>query len=242
MSACFSCHSLSESGKKYHIYYGAESFKPCAPGNYEEYNKKGISEQVVFDEVCICSNCIDKAEYNSMYKYAVKLWSAGARNPTGKKCCYRCRNISESRFCSHYKYAIPSWVKSFTNIEKIEPSLDLGPVKYTVYCKEWKPLSSIDSCSTGSLISQFRMGLYLATYYKQNRKKLKRFLFQDLFSCNNLIEEIQGFLNSNSNDNILGLSYYYLVYKPFRKYLKSNMHRIYCDKRTKIKDCAEALS
>ncbi len=47
MSACFSCHSLSESGKKYHIYYGAESFKPCAPGTYEEYNKKGISNRLI---------------------------------------------------------------------------------------------------------------------------------------------------------------------------------------------------
>ncbi len=242
MAACFSCHSLCENTKTYRVHYGAESLKTYAPGNYDEYNKKGISEQVVSDEVSICGNCRDKAGPVSMYKYAAKLWSEGAGNPTGTKSCYRCHFISESRFCNHYKIALPWWLKYFIDIGKIEPTIDLGPMKHMMYCNSWKSLSSIDENLLSSLKSQYRLGLYLVKYHKKIRKKLKGFLFRDVFSFHNFVDKIQGFFNSNSSDTLLGLSYSYLVYKPYRNILSSDIYRKYYDTITRLKHWAEALS
>jgi len=157
MVACFSCHSLCENPKKYRVYYGVESFKPYEPGNYDEYNKKAFSEQVVSDLVCICGDCADKAGSVNMQKYVLKLWVEGVSPKTGIKCCYRCHHVCKSRFCNHYKHALPGWVKYFIDIDKIEPTIDLGPVKHMIYCRDWKPLSSIDEKSSGSLKSQFQL-------------------------------------------------------------------------------------
>jgi len=242
MVACFSCHSLCENPKTYHVYYGVESLKPYAPGNYEAYNKKSISEQVVSEEVCICGDCTHKAEYGNMRKYANKLWLAGASHPAGIKSCYRCHHASESRFCNHYKYALPRWVKYFIDIDEIEPTIDLGPVKHMIYCKGWKPLSSTDENSSNSLKNEFQMGLYLIKYHKKIRKKLKTFLFQDLFSLNKFIDELQSFLNFNYPDSIFDRSYSYLFYNPYRDILKSNIYKKYCGTRAKLKIWAEALS
>jgi len=242
MVACFSCHSLCENPKTYRVYYGVESFKPYAPGNYDEYNKKAISEQVVSEEVCICGECTDKAGYVNRHEYVLKLWSAGVSHPTGIKCCNKCNHVSESRFCSHYKYAIPWWVKYFIDIDKIEPVIDLGPAKHTIHCKDWKPLSLIDEDSLDSLKSQFQMGIYLIKYYRNIRKKLKTFLFQDLFSFSNFVDETQSILNFNYPDSIFDRLYSYLFYKPYRDILESNIYKKYYDTREKLKDWAEALS
>jgi len=242
MPACFSCHSLSEKTKTYRVYYGAKSFKVYEPGNYEEYNKKAISEKVVSDEVRMCSKCMEKAGYHSKYQYAVKIWSQGVGQTTGLKCCHQCYHISESMSCDHYKYFIPWWVKHVIDIDKIEPVIDLSPVKHTVHCIGWKPLNSVNANSRDSLKCQFRMGFYLFRYYRKTRKKLKTFLFQDLFSLNEFIDEIQSFLSSNSAGSIIDRSYSRLVYRPYRNILGSNIYKKYCDTRAKLKDWAEALS
>ena len=52
-----------------------------------------------------------------MQKYALKLWVEGVNPKTGIKCCYRCRHLSEVRFCNQYKHALPWWVKYFIDIE-----------------------------------------------------------------------------------------------------------------------------
>jgi hypothetical protein len=240
MVACFSCHSLCENPKTYRVYYGVESSKPYAPGNYDEYNKKAFSEKVVSDEVCICRDCIDKAGSDNMRKYALKLWVEGVSPQTGIKCCYKCHHLTETRFCNHYKHALPWWVKYFIDIDKIEPSIDLGPVKQTIYCNDWKPLSEIDENSSDSLKRQFRMGLYLIKYYKTIRKDLKGFLFQDLFSFNNFVDEMCGFLKFNYPDTIFDRSYSHLFYKPYRDMLETNIYKKYYDTRAKLKDWAKA--
>lgn len=240
MVACFSCHSLCENPKTYRVYYGVESSKPYAPGNYDEYNKKGVSEQVVTDEVGICAACIEKAGSVNKQRYALKLWIASVNPQAGLKCCNRCHHISESKLCDHYKDAIPWWVKYLIDIDKIEPTIDLGPVKQKVYCRNWKPLSSTDEKASGSLKSQFRMGIYLIKYYEKIRKGLKRLLFQDLFSFNNFAVGVQNFLDFNYSDSIFDRLYSYLFYKPYRDILESNLFRKYYDTREKLKDWAEA--
>ena len=242
MPACLSCHSLCEKPKTYKIYYGTESFRPYAPGSYDEYNKKSISEQVVSDKVYICRDCANKAGDVNKNKHLVKLWTAGASNPKGIKSCYRCHHISESRFCNQYKYALPWWLKYFVDLDQIEYTIDLGPVRHMAYCRHWKPLSSVDKNSGSSLKSQFQMGLYLIKYYKNIRKKLKSFLFQDLFSLNHLADDIQRFLNSNSSASILDRAYSKLFYRPYRNFSESNFYKKYYTTRAKLKDWAEALS
>jgi hypothetical protein len=85
------------------------------------------------------------------------------------------------------------------------------------------------------------MGLYLIKYYKKIRKKLKTFLFQDLFSFMNFVEELQVFLNSNYSGSILDRSYSYLFYKPYRIFLESNLYKKYYSTRRKLKHWAKAL-
>jgi hypothetical protein len=226
--------------RTYRVYYGVESSKPYAPGNYDEYNKKNISEKVVFDEVCICSDCINKAGSVNIQKYALELWFKGRSPQAGIKCCYRCQHVSESRFCNHYKEALPWWVKYFIDTDRIELPLDLGPVKHMIYCNNWKPLTSIDAKASGSLKSRFRMGLYLIKYYKKIRKDSKRFLFQDLFSLGKFLDEIHGFLDFNYPDSIFDRSYSYLFYNPYKDILESNIYKKYYDKRAKLKAWAKA--
>lgn len=240
MVACFSCHSLCENPKKYRVYYGVESSKPYAPGNYDEYNKKGISELVVSDEVSICDDCIDNAGSLNKQRYALQLWLAGANHQSGIKSCYQCDHISDFRFCNHYKYVLPWWVKYVVDIDKIEPTVDLGPARRMIYCRGWKPGSSIDKKPSGSLKSRFRMGLYLIKYYKQIRKNLKRFLLQDLFSFTQFVEETKDLLNFNYPDTIFDRLYSSLFYKPYRNILNSNIYKKYHDTRAKLIDWAEA--
>lgn len=244
MAACFSCHSLCENPNIYRVYYGVESFKPYAPGNYDEYNEKAISEKVVSEKVYICIDCIAKAKkrYANIYKYVVKLWMARINHSAGIKCCYRCHHLSDSRFCEYYKYLLPWWVTYLIDTDKIEPTIDLLPVRKITYCKGWEPLSSLDENSLDSLKSQLLMAFYFIKYHNKSRVKLKSFLFNDLFSFNNFADEIKSFLNSNSSGSILDLSYSYLFYKPYRNILESNIYKKYYDTRAKLKDWAEALS
>jgi len=241
MVACFSCHSLCEEYKTYYIFYGSESLETYAPGDYSEYNKKAISEQVLSEEVSICSNCINKKKFVNKYKYAIKLWSESARHPQRAKSCSHCYHISETRLCSHYKYKIPWWISIFISTDKMEPTIDLRPVMHMIYCGGWKPQSYNDKNASDSLINRFRMGFYLIKYHKKIRKNLKSFLFQDLFSLGNFIDEIQGFLNSNPVGNVLGQPYYYLIFKPYSIFWETNIYKKYCDTRAKIKDWAEIL-
>jgi hypothetical protein len=233
---------LCEKPKTYRVYYGIESLKTYAPGNYDEYNEKSISEVVIFDEVSICGDCANKLRHVNMYRYAVKLWSAKAVHSKKLKCCYRCHHISESTFCNHYKCAIPWWVKYFIYIDKIEPVIDLGPVKHVIYCKEWKPQSLIYEESFGSLKSRFQMGLYLIKYHKKIRIKIKSLLFKDLFSIKKFVDDIKSLLNLSSSNSILGISYLYLLYKPYRNIVESNIYKKYYATRAKLKDWAEELS
>jgi len=240
MVACFSCHSLCENSKTYRIYYGVESLKPYAPGNYDEYNKKAFSEQVVSDKVFICRDCADKAGPVNLQKYALKLWLAGRGDLNKLKSCYRCHHISEARFCSHYKRALPWWLKYFIDIDKVDPTIDLGPVKHMICCRDWKPLNSINENLPGALKYQLRMSLYLIKYYKTIRKDLKLFLFQDLFSFNNFVNKMQDFLYFKYPGSIIGHSYSYLFYKPYSDILESNIYKKYYDTRIKLKNWAEA--
>jgi hypothetical protein len=87
MVPCFSCHTLCQETKTYRVYYGIESFKPYAAGNYDQYNKKAISKKVVYDEVSICGDCAIKVGQIKMRRYAVKLWSAGVTHAKKIKLC-----------------------------------------------------------------------------------------------------------------------------------------------------------
>jgi hypothetical protein len=174
-----------------------------------------------------------------LQKYALKLWLSGRGDLKKSKSCYRCHHISESRFCSHYTHALPWWLKYSIDIDKVDSTIDLGPVKHMTCCRDWKPLNSVDENLPGVLKYQFQMGLYLIKYYKTIRKDLKVFLFQDLFSFNNFVDRMKSFLNFKYPGGIIDRLYSYLFYKPYSDILESNIYKKYYDTRIKLKNWAE---